>query len=92
MNEGAPAVAAASSAACRSCGATLVGPCCHASGQGSAAARRGLWEGLSGQMVRRIYGESRWRVVLTSTAAIAVRAIGNNLLLFAALGIALATV
>jgi ketosteroid isomerase-like protein len=49
-------------------------------------------EGLSGQMMRRIYGESRWRAVLTSTAAIAVRAIGHNLLLFAALGIALATV
>jgi hypothetical protein len=44
-----------SSAACRFCGAGLVGPYCHACGQGSAAARRGLWEVLSGQTGRFLH-------------------------------------
>lgn len=42
-------------------------------------------------MLRRIYGESRWRATLNAVAVIVVSSIMNNVLLVAAPGLALAT-
>ena len=62
------ALAAELPATCRFCGAGLVGPYCHACGQGSIAARRGLWEVLSGQTGRFLY---TLRLLLTQPGELA---------------------
>jgi hypothetical protein len=56
------------SAACSFCRAALVGPYCHACGQGSRAARRSLREVLTGQTGRFVY---TLRLLLTQPGELA---------------------